>query len=69
MTTQTEYDPEAVSVHYSNAETLIEESGQRQNIEAARECVSTAIAEPLLAIADELHVIRVYLDRRNDAQF
>ncbi len=62
MTTQTEYDPEAVSVHYSNAETLIEESGQRQNIEAARECVSTAIA-------DELHEIRVYLDRRNDAQF
>jgi len=54
----TEYDPDAVSSHYSQAENLIEESGQRDSIEAARERVWTAIAEALLAIYDELHEIR-----------
>lgn len=64
MTGNLEYDPDAVSVHYVAAETLIEESGKRDSVEAARECVSTAIAEALLAVADELHEIRNLLVRR-----
>jgi hypothetical protein len=59
-----EYDPDAVSVHYIAAEILIDESGRRDSIEAARECVSTTIAEALLAVADELHEIRNLLVRR-----